>query len=206
MKSADERNSAALGQWLSAARAGSREALGDALAVYRQYLMLVANRALDSDLQAKAGASDLVQETFLEAQRDFAQFDGSSPEQLQAWLLRILQNNVANLRRRYRATDKRQVARETPLEGEGSREDVRGQLFHDTPTPGANAARREQELALEEALARLPEDYRRAILWRHRENCSFEELGQRLERSPDAARMLWYRALKELQKVLGGGG
>jgi RNA polymerase sigma-70 factor, ECF subfamily len=63
---------------VAAARAGSREALGRALEIHRHYLLAIAERQLDPDLRSKGGASDLVQETFLEAQRDFAQFGGGS--------------------------------------------------------------------------------------------------------------------------------
>ena len=61
-------------QRLAAARAGSREALGQILQACRGYLLLLAERELAPDLRAKGGASDLVQETFLEAQKDFAHF------------------------------------------------------------------------------------------------------------------------------------
>jgi RNA polymerase sigma-70 factor (ECF subfamily) len=94
-------------RWLAAARAGSKEALGEALEACRGYLLLVANRELDPDIQAKGGASDLVQETFLEAQRDFARFAGDSKEELLAWLRRMLVHNLLNFTRRYRATGKR---------------------------------------------------------------------------------------------------
>jgi hypothetical protein len=40
---------------LESARAGSRSALGDALDACRNYLLLVANQQLDSDLRGKAG-------------------------------------------------------------------------------------------------------------------------------------------------------
>src|SRR5205085_10055364 len=96
-------------QWLPAARAGSRDALGKALEACRGYLLLIANRQLDAALQPKGGPSDLVQETFLEAQRDFAQFQGDSGAELLAWLRQLLLHNLANFKRRYRATDKRQV-------------------------------------------------------------------------------------------------
>ena len=52
---------------LVAARRGSREALGNALEACRRYLLAIASRELDPDLRGKGGASDLVQETFLEA-------------------------------------------------------------------------------------------------------------------------------------------
>ena len=55
------------GRLLAEARTGSRQALGQILESCRNYLLLIAGKELTSDLQAKGGASDLVQETFLEA-------------------------------------------------------------------------------------------------------------------------------------------
>src|ERR1700730_12825101 len=77
-------------QWLPAARSGSLEALGRVLEACRDYLLLVANKELDPKLQAKGGASDLVQQTFLEAQRDFARFRGDSEDELLAWMRHLL--------------------------------------------------------------------------------------------------------------------
>ena len=87
---------------LEAARSGSGDALGRVLESYRAYLLLVAARELDPKLRAKGGASDLVQETFLEAQRDFGGFHGNSDGELRAWLRQLLLHNVANFARRYR--------------------------------------------------------------------------------------------------------
>ena len=97
-------------QWLFAARQGSPEALGEALEACRAYLLVIANRELDPRLNAKGGASDLVQETFLEAQRDLAGFHGSSEAEWRGWLRQMLVHNLANFVRRYRDTDKRKVA------------------------------------------------------------------------------------------------
>src|SRR5437762_14358353 len=107
-----------LHEWLSSARNGSPDALGVALESCRAYLLLVANQELDSGLQAKGGASDLVQETFLEAHRDFPGFEGSSADELRGWLRKILLHNLANFARHYRDTDKRKLAREVGLPGE----------------------------------------------------------------------------------------
>src|SRR5215470_12639237 len=89
-------------RWLSQARAGSRDALGQMLEAYRTYLLLIANQQLSPELQAKGGASDLVQDTFFEAQRDFAGFAGNSADELQAWLRQLLLHNLANFARQYR--------------------------------------------------------------------------------------------------------
>src|SRR5260370_36810440 len=89
---------------LEAARSGSPEALGQALEACRGYLLMVARGELDPDLRAKEGPSDLVQETFLEAKRDFVQFQGAIGAELLACLRRVLLNNVANFTRRYPTT------------------------------------------------------------------------------------------------------
>jgi RNA polymerase sigma-70 factor (ECF subfamily) len=188
---------------VAAARAGSSEALGTLLEKFRQYLLLVANERLTPELRPKAGASDLVQDTLLEAQRDFGQFHGRSPEEVLAWLRQILVNNLANFERRYRGTDKRDVAREFPLDASDPDSAPAGQLAAYTPSPSSDAIRREEEAAVLAALDRLPQRYRQVIHWRHKENHSFEEIGDLLHRSPDAARMLWFRAVRHLQKELG---
>jgi RNA polymerase sigma-70 factor (ECF subfamily) len=186
-------------QLLAAARAGSQEALGQALETCRRYLLLVAQRSLDPQLQAKGGASDLVQETFLEAQRDFGQFHGATEAELTAWLRRLLLNNVGNFARRYRDADKRAVGREVALPGEGSSAGDGG-VAGAEPTPSRAAMAQEQAQSLQRALARLPEEYRRVLEWRFQEEKSFEEIGRMLDRSADAARKLWSRAMERLRQ------
>jgi RNA polymerase sigma-70 factor (ECF subfamily) len=187
--------------WLASARGGASETLGRLLEGCRQYLLLVANENLAPVLQAKVGASDVVQETFLEAQRDFGQFDGRTEKQMLAWLRRILLNNLANLTRRYRDTDKRQVAREVPL-AEAPLGALQAVLVSGGESPSNQALAQEQTEALDCALERLPEDYRRVLLLRHQEGLSFEAIGQRLGRSGEAARKLWVRAVEQLQQIL----
>jgi RNA polymerase sigma-70 factor, ECF subfamily len=187
---------------LQEARGGDLEVLGRALESCREYLLLVAARGLDADLFAKGGASDLVQDTLLGAYRDFGAFHGCSRDELLAWLRKILQNNLAVHRRRYRGTRKRQVSLEIPIGGSSG-----GAAWHalrcDSVTPGAAAVRREQSAALIAALGRIPEDYRRVVVWYQYDRLTFEEIGQRLGRSAEAIRKLWSRALIRLTEELG---
>jgi RNA polymerase sigma-70 factor, ECF subfamily len=190
-------------QLIKAAHGGSGEALGRLMENCRRYLLLVANRELDSDLQAKAGASDLVQETFLEAQRDFAQFQGSTEAELLAWFRRILFNNLVNHARRYCETGKRQLAREVSIDAGGSSSNLARVLDADTSSPSERAMKREEAESTERALERLPEQYRQVIHLRERDGQSFEQIGQLMGRSADAARMLWFRAVEHLARELG---
>jgi RNA polymerase sigma-70 factor, ECF subfamily len=187
---------------LEQAREGDAEVLGRALESCRDYLLLVAARGLDTDLVPKGGASDLVQETLLGACRDFGAFRGHTRDELLAWLRKILQNNLAVFRRRYRGTRKRRVALEVPIGAAGDGED-RDPLPRDSVTPGTHAARKEQATALMVGLGRLPEDYQQVVVWYQYDRLTFEEIGRRMGRSADAARKLWSRALIRLTEELG---
>src|SRR5258708_21186979 len=98
--------------WLPAARSGSADALGKALEACRGYLLMIAQGELDPHLQPKGGASDLVQETLVDAVRDFARFRGTREEELRAWLRQLLLNNLVDFTRQYHETATREIARE----------------------------------------------------------------------------------------------
>ena len=63
--------------------------------------------------------------------------------------------------------------------------------------------RRERAAALMDALERIPEHYRRVVVWHQYDRLTFEEIGGRLGRSAESARKLWSRALIRLAKELG---
>ncbi len=185
----------------AAARSGSNAALGSLLEQCQNYRLLVAHRELGGALRGKAGASDIVQETFLEAQRDFGGFDGASHAEFRRWLRKLMLNNLANFARRYRGTTKRDIRRETALNGAA---DSANPFLLRAPGPSpsmAMMADEEQERVLA-ALAQLPEHYRRAIELRHRDGLGYAEIGAELRRTPEAARKLWARAVETLQALL----
>jgi RNA polymerase sigma-70 factor (ECF subfamily) len=190
------------GELILKAQAGSTEALGNLLEGCRAYLLLIANKGLEADLRPKGGASDLVQQTFIEAQHDFPQFHGRTQRELLNWLHGILRHNLADFHRRYRDRAARQVAREEPLSGVGGRA-LRDRLATDSPPPEDKAAAAEEVEAVRAAMARLPEDYRRVIALRHEEGLSFDDVAQRMGRSAEAARKLWFRAVACLRQEMG---
>jgi RNA polymerase sigma-70 factor (ECF subfamily) len=138
----------------------------------------------------------------MEAHRGFAAFRGRGEEELLTWLRQILLHNLANVRRQYRGTEKRQVQREVSIDA-AAEDELRGGLVDEGSSPSAQARAREQDAALERAMEQLPESYRLVIQWRSLERCSSEEIGQRLSCSAGAARKLWRRAVDKLQRILG---
>jgi RNA polymerase sigma-70 factor (ECF subfamily) len=199
--SAEPTGSLGLLQQIDAARQGSRHALGKLLENYRNYLLLVANQELDPALQAKGGASDLVQETFLKAQRAFAQFEGGTEGELLAWLRTILMNNLASLHRDFH-TEKRQLLRERPLDNNSHVAPTLLELKAGVETPSELVIAQEDAQLLQQALARLPDDYRKVIELRHQDGLSFGDVGRRMNRSAEAVRKLWCRAIQRLSKEL----
>jgi RNA polymerase sigma-70 factor (ECF subfamily) len=190
---------------LKLAQDGDGAALGQLLESCRPYLTLLARLQIDRRLRGKVDAADLVQETFLEAHRDFAQFRGTTEATLLAWLRQVLARNLANLVRRY-GTQRREVRLERALAvelDESSRVLDQG-LAAPGSSPSHQAARREQAVLLADALDQLPADYREVLILRHLEGLSFPEVARRMGRSLDSVDKLWARALARLRRSLGG--
>jgi RNA polymerase sigma-70 factor (ECF subfamily) len=186
-----------------AARRGSGEALGRLLDGCREYLQLVANQEMRANLQPKLGASDLVQETFLDAQRGFGRFTGQTEAELLAWLRQILLHNLRDADRRFRRSLNRQAGREIPFAELALGIEPASDRTTDA-SPSWPIRCDEQTRLLHEALSRLSADHRRVIILRNLELRSFIEIGKVMNRSPDAARKLWVRALDELQIAMRG--
>jgi RNA polymerase sigma-70 factor (ECF subfamily) len=190
---------------MAQARAGDLEAFGELLAQYRNYTRMLARALIGTNLRLRVDPSDLVQETFLEAHRDFPRFEGFTERELMAWLRRILVRNLADQARHQKAGPRdyrRQESLEMALEWSG--EQVQHALVATASSPSAALARREQAVLLADALANLPPDYREVIVLRNLERLRFEKVAARMGRSAGAVRMLWARALERLSTAMEG--
>jgi len=194
-------------QLLQEARAGDAATLGRLLENYRRYLSLLARVQVGQRLQGKVDASDIVQETFLDAHRNFPRFRGTSEAQFVSWLRQILAAKLATMLRHYLGTQGRDVRLEREIENALDRSSVmldRG-LVAVQSSPSHQAARREQAVILADALDQLPKDYREVLVLRHLEGLTFPEVAKRMERSLDSVDKLWLRALARLKQIMGAG-
>ncbi|HEV3080787.1 MAG TPA: sigma-70 family RNA polymerase sigma factor [Gemmataceae bacterium] len=187
---------------LAAARAGSREALGELLQACRRYLLRVAEEKIEDALKIKGSPSDLVQDTFLDAQKGFGRFQGYSERELLAWLVRILRNNLRNFSRDYQDVEKRQVEGEVRLDDSAAQGNLKKRLVSPARTPSSMAIREEEAHRFRRAVQRLPEQYRLVIRLRDLERRSFEEIGPLVNTSAEGARKMWHRALRQLANGL----
>jgi RNA polymerase sigma-70 factor, ECF subfamily len=189
---------------LARARGNDPREMARLFATCRNYLGLLARTQVESWLQAKVDASDLVQQTLLEAYRDFGRFRGNTEAEWLAWLRRILAHNAANFVRQYRGTAKRQARREVSLGRPGDSSAAPGfaEVADRAETPSQCVLRKERELQLADALAQLAADHREVIVLRNLQRLPFEEVAQRMGRSRPAVQMLWMRAIHKLQELL----
>ena len=177
----------------------------DLLEMYRRYLALLARVQIGKRLQGKVDASDVVQETFLEAHRSFGRFRGGSEGEFVRWLRQILAGNLTDVLRRFLATKGRDVRLEREIADSLDQSSAlldRG-LVAPQSSPSHQAARREQSVLLADALGRLPEDYREVLVLRHLEGLTFPEVAARMGRSLDSVEKLWMRGLARLRQILG---
>jgi RNA polymerase sigma-70 factor, ECF subfamily len=188
---------------MAQARAGDEAALGRLLELYRNYLWLVARALIGQALRVRLDASDLVQETFLKAGREFPHFLGSTEPELTAWLRQILVRTLANEAKHHRRQG-RDYQRQDSLEAmlDRSSAAVQKALAAPTETPSTHAVRREQSVLLADALEKLPPHYREVFILRNLEHIPFDQIAARMGRSPGATRVLWKRAMDRLSQSL----
>jgi RNA polymerase sigma-70 factor (ECF subfamily) len=187
---------------LGAARQGDADALGKLLDAHRNYLRLLARLEVGRRLQAKIDASDLVQETFLQAHRAFPDFRGASEAEMLQWLRSILASRLSKAVRHYCGAQCRDLELERDL-GRSSQA-LQGMLAISETSPSQRVVRQEQAVLLANAVERLPDDYREVIVLRNLRRLRFKEVAREMGRSVDSVHKLWARALTKLRLELEG--
>jgi len=185
------------------ARQGDRDALGRVLEGYRPWLHILAERQIGGALGRRVDASDIVQQTFLEAHRDFGGFLGAGGPEVMAWLRRILDHNVAETIRNQALVAKRAIGREESVgRGQDDSAPTRRELTSGRSSPSQRAMRGEEAALLAQAIEGLPDDQREAVRLRHLEGWTLAEIAEHLGRSPAAAAGLIKRGLQGLRDTL----
>ncbi|MBA4104831.1 MAG: hypothetical protein C0485_03655 [Pirellula sp.] len=189
---------------IDAARRGDRDAIDELFHGLRAYFHRRAEQQLDAHLSVKVSPSDIVQETFLRAFEGIAGFKGSTRGELIAWLQGILRHRLQNANRRFRGTDKRDLAREQPERSSGSWNIDGAPAKVETPSRVLMA--HEELQRLEAVLRSLPPRQELAIRLRNELHLSFDEVAQALDCTEEAAQKLWARAVKRLATKLNTSG
>ncbi len=136
-----------------------------------------------------SGADDLLGETFLQAVRDIARFEGSETD-FRAWLYTIARHRIIDERRR------RGRRPETPTAPED---------LHDERALGDTEGEAMARLSLDDAMRlvnKLSDDQQDVVMLRLIADLSIEEVARVLGKSPGAIKQLQRRGLVALQREI----
>jgi RNA polymerase sigma-70 factor (ECF subfamily) len=201
-----ESNSADSVKLIERARAGDRQALSALLARHRDRLRRMVEIRLDTRLQARLDASDVVQDAFVEVAERLEEYLRDPKLPLFLWLRLVVGERLMKLHRHHLGAQMRDAGREVSLYRgalpAASSAALAAQLLGRHTSPTQAAVRAERILRVQEALNALDPIDREILSLRHFEELTAAESAQVLGIEESAAAKRYFRALKRLKEVL----
>ena len=154
-------------------------------------------RRLSPRVRRRVSISDVLQETWVAAHRKLGDFEYRGKGSFQAWLARIAELVTLQAVQHHTDVAKRAVDAEVP------KESVVGRAPARVASPSHMAMGAELDEAVQRALAELPPDHRRVIECIQQLHLGIEGTAREMERSPNAVKKLYARALQGLAERLG---
>ena len=183
---------------LSRFRAGDEEALRRLLDRDGAALRAHIERCLPAYLRRRVSTSDIVQEAGIVAFRRCGDFEDRGDGSFRKWVKGIAEKKVRAAIERHLETAKRAAGREV------SRTHRKGtaQFASREPSPSQAAIGAElAEFALE-AMRALPKDHREVLRLAREEQLPLREVADRMDRSYEATRKLYARAIRRFADLL----
>jgi RNA polymerase sigma-70 factor, ECF subfamily len=187
---------------LERARDGDPSAFDLLFERHRERLRRTIAMRIDRRIVARVDASDVLQETCLEAFRRLPKYLDREEMPFFLWLHWIAREKLLTLHRLHLGAEKRTVRYEAPLLPLDTSAQFVSGLMGRIPTPSQELARAELAEKLRMALGQLDRDDRDLILWRHFERLSAREMARLLRISEVAAGKRYIRAVTRLRKLL----
>jgi RNA polymerase sigma-70 factor (ECF subfamily) len=173
---------------IECARGHDGEALGE---IYRRYVRRVFGLCRYM-LGSRESAEDATSEVFLKLQRSIDSYDRSIP--FPSWLLRVAGNQCIDALRR------RQRGRRAIVEVEDGATVI--DAASSEPSPLGAVISKEERAKVQDAIARLPDNYRVPLVLRYYGELSYDEIAQQLDLERNYVAALIFRAKQELRRRL----
>ena len=190
----------------SALESGNAEVIGGHLDAYRQRLKRAVSFRMDPVLQGRVDASDVIQETLLEATHRIQDYFGSGANSLYIWLRYLAIQKLLQMRRFHVEAKMRDVRREVHLDphftAPSSAAQLADCLLASTSSPSETYQRHEQRVLLVEALEELDELDREILSLRCFEELSNAETAEVLGLKESSASTRFVRALAKLRRLM----
>jgi RNA polymerase sigma-70 factor (ECF subfamily) len=199
---------------LERAAAGDHDAWQALVAQHHDRLRRMVALRLDPRLQGRIDPSDVLQESYLEAVRQLADYLRNPLLPFFLWLRQLAGNRLYKLHRHHLGAQRRDAGREVSLYRsalpEASSAALAARLLGRECRPSQAAVRAELKIRLQEALNRMDPLDREVLSLRHFEQLTTPEVARELGISEAAAGKRYLRALVRLKEILslmpGGPG
>ena len=176
---------------INQAKSGDDQAYDKLLNKYRNSVYNLVYRMV-RDIQE---AEDLTQEAFIKAFNSLAQFNEEYA--FSTWLYKIATNNCIDF---FRKRKLQTLSLDKPIQYKDS------EIHHEIPDPELNPEKNilatERSSLIREAIETLPEKYYTAIILRHTEEKSYEEIAEILHLPIGTVKARIFRAREMLNKAL----
>ena len=185
--------------------AGDRDALNLLLSRNRTRRKRMVMLRMPTQLQARVDASDVIQESFLQAVRGAATYVHDPDRPFYAWIRKVTENKLAEIARMHLAVEKRDVNREIfPAElNPGISSAFIAGFFVDSSHSGplSKVMRRELQHLIQEELESMQESDREVLVLRHFEEMSLSEIATVLKISKSGAAKRYRTAIQRFRVV-----
>jgi RNA polymerase sigma-70 factor (ECF subfamily) len=193
---------------LRRAAAGDAQAVDDLFARHRDRLRAMVRLRLSRRLQGRVDPSDVLQDTFLEVSKHFADYARDPKLPFYLWLRYIAGQKLIAVHRRHLGAQARDAGREVSLHRgalpQATSASLAAQLLGRLTTASGAAARAELQVRVQEALNGMDPIDREILALRHFEMLTNAEAAEVLGLRKSAASNRYVRALERLKDVLSG--
>lgn len=191
--------------------AGDRpQALAAALGRHRQRLLRMVEVRMHPALRARMGASDVLQEAWLEIQTRLGDYLADPRMPFFLWIRFITAQKLMAMHRRHLGAKKRDARRQVSADRRGfpaaTSVALVDRLVAGGTTPTQGVVKAELRAQLEEALDRMSDADREVLVLRHFEELTNVEAARELGIEPPAASKRYVRALRRLREILEEAG
>ncbi|MEX0613718.1 MAG: RNA polymerase sigma factor [Pirellulales bacterium] len=191
---------------IGAAIAGEIAALEQLLISDFPALESYIDQRIPADVRRHVSAEDVLQDLFVQAFRDIRQCNCCNHVSFFAWLKAIADHRLADaikrIGRKKRGGDRHQLSR-ADVATPSTSVTLIDIVCHDIHLPDDSAARREMEMAIQVALASLPENQRVAVRDHYLLNKDVDVIAREMGCTTGAVRGLIDRGKKKLAEAMG---
>ncbi len=185
---------------------GDPQVLGQVWQSYRERLLRLVRLRIDRRLQGRVGASDVLQDAFVDFANRVEEYVRQPDLPFFLWLRFLTGQRLQLLHRRHLGAQMRDAGREVSLHRgampQATSVSLAAQLLGRFTSVTHAVQRAEMQMILQEAINGMDPIDREIVALRHFEELSNEETAQVLGIKPSAASTRHVRALKRLREVL----